>query len=296
VQLQQVAYFVAVADRRHFTQAAADMHVAQPSLSKQLAALEAELGAPLFNRARGNITLTEAGRLLLPLARRILADVESARASIQELVSLERGRVRLGATPSLATSLVPHALRVFRDQHPGVRLVLEQTGSRDLVARLAEGALDLALIILPLHTDDPDLYTVPVRTEPLVVALPPEHPLARRESLQVTDLRDEPLVMFREGYDLREVTLAACRSAGFEPVFAVEGGEMDAILRLVAAGLGVAIVPAMVAEPLDDIRRVPLRAPGLARTIAIAHRNDVALSNAANELRDLILDVASSAG
>jgi DNA-binding transcriptional LysR family regulator len=288
VQLQQLAYFVAVAEERHFTRAAHSMHVAQPSLSKQVGALEAELGGPLFNRARGNITLTAAGEALLPLAKRILADVESAEAEVHQLVGLQSGRVRLGATPSLSTVLVPAALRRFRDQYPDVRLLLEEGGSRDLVAALAQGGLDLALIILPLRTNDPVLRTVPVLREPLVAAVPPDHPLGGREQLAIADLRDEQLVMFRDGYDLRDVTIAACRRAGFEPRFAVEGGEMDAVLQLVAAGLGVAVVPAMVVRHRPDLRVVPFRSPRVTRTVALAHRRDVRLPGPAREFAGAI--------
>src|SRR6202051_3256548 len=141
MQLHQLAYFVAVADERHFTRAARTMHVAQPSLSKQIAALEGELGGALFSRARGNISLTTAGEALLPLARRILADADVARPTVRELMGLEQGRVRLGATPSLSTGLVPAVLRRFHDRHPDVRLILDEGGSRDLVAALAQGML-----------------------------------------------------------------------------------------------------------------------------------------------------------
>ena len=298
MQLQQLAYFVAVADERHFTRAAHAVHVAQPSLSKQIGALEAELGGPLFNRARGNITLTAAGEVLLPLARRIMADVESAQTAIRQLMGLQTGRVRLGATPSLSTVLVPEALRRFRDHYPGIRFVLEEGSSRDLVAKLAQGALDLALLILPLHTDDPALETFPILREPLVAAVPLGHELAERADLKITDLRDVPLVMFRDGYDLRDVTLAACRRAGFVPRFAVEGGEMDAVLQMVAAGLGVAVVPGMVVRHLPTVRVVPFRSPRITRTVALAHRRDVELAGAAREfarsVREVVRDPASS--
>src|SRR5689334_8230658 len=157
VQVRQLEYFAAVADARHFTRAAEAVHVAQPSLSKQIYALERELGTRLFSRARGNITLTQAGETLLPLARRILADVDNARVQVQELVGLARGRLRLGATPSLSTVLLPDALRRFCGSYPGVDIRVEERGGRDLVRLLAQGELDLALIILPLHTRDPAL-------------------------------------------------------------------------------------------------------------------------------------------
>jgi DNA-binding transcriptional LysR family regulator len=294
VQLQQLAYFVAVAEVRHFTRAAQTLRVAQPSLSKQIKTLESELGAPLFSRARGNITLTPAGEALLPLARRILADVETARREVQDLTGLRRGRVRLGATPSLFAGLLADALARFRVRYPGIELRVEEGGSRDLVGDLARGHLDLALIILPGKSTGPALETTPILREDLVVvsarAARPARPYVRIE-----DLRDQPLVMFRSGYDLREATQAACRQAGFEPTFAVEGGEMDAVLRFVEAGLGLALVPSMVLAGRPGLAGTPLAPPGLERTIALAHRKDVQPTHAARAFRETLLAFLSEA-
>ena len=294
VQFQQLQYFVAVAETRHFTRAAELVHVAQPSLSQQIRALERELGADLFLRARGNIGLTDAGEALLPLARRILADADTARHEVQELVQLRGGRVRLGATPSLCTGLLPDVLRAFHDRYPGIRLMIEEGGSHDLVRLLARGALDLALVVLPLPTPSPALTTVELLREDLVVVSSPEGPSPGgqgRRTVRVADLESAPLVMFRHGYDLRELTVAACRAEGFEPDFAVEGGEMDAVLGFVRAGLGVAVVPRMVATRAGrGLRVTPLARPGLHRTIALAHRSDVAPPRAARELQRMLLE------
>ncbi|MFI5806216.1 LysR family transcriptional regulator [Streptomyces sp. NPDC051561] len=290
MQFQQLRYFVAVAESRHFTRAAEELHVAQPSLSQQIRALERELGADLFTRARGNIALTDAGEALLPLARRILADTDTARHEVQELAQLRRGRVRLGATPSLCTGLLPEVLRTFHDAHPGIHLLIEESGSHDLVRELARGALDLALVVLPLPTPSPALTTVELLHEDLVVVSSPAA-RAPRHPVRVTDLRDTPMVMFRHGYDLRELTVAACRNEGFEPTFTVEGGEMDAVLGFVRAGLGVAVVPRMVAERTGTgLRVTPLARPGLRRTIALAHRSDVAPPRAARELQRVLVE------
>lgn len=293
VQLQQLRYFVAVADTRHFTRAAELAHVAQPSLSQQIRGLERELGAELFHRARGNITLTDAGQALLPLARRILADTESARLAVQETVQLRRGRVRLGAPPSLCTSLVPDVLRAYRARHPGVDLLVHEDGSRDLVSTLAAGELDLALIITPQAGQAPGLAVTELLHEDLVLVTAAEPPPGRsagtrRRWARIEELRDQPLVMFREGYDVREATLAACRAAGFEPSFAVEGGEMDAVLGFVRAGLGPAVLPGMVAAR-SGLTVTPFAGPGLGRTIAVAHGREVPLTRAAAELRAVLL-------
>jgi DNA-binding transcriptional LysR family regulator len=276
MQLQQLVYFIAVAETRHFGRAAQQVHVAQPSLSQQIRALERELGAELFHRARGNIALTDAGEALLPVARRMLADADNARAEVQEIAGLRRGRVRLGAPPSLCAALVPRVLAAFHRRHPGIQLLIEEGGSRDLVSQLATGSLDLALVIVPLQRNDPALTTTELFNEDLVVVSPgrPGRPGGAQAGrvpapVRITDLRDRPLVMFRHGYDLRETTLAACRAEGFEPTYAVEGGEMDTVISLVEAGLGTAVVPSTVAAR-HDLPAAPFAAPGLTRTVALA--------------------------
>ncbi|MGW3044053.1 LysR family transcriptional regulator [Kitasatospora sp. NPDC001159] len=286
MQLQQLRYFLAVADTCHFTRAAESVHVAQPSLSQQIRALERELGAELFHRTRGNIALTDAGDALLPLARRIVADAESARLAVQETVQLRRGRVRLGAPPSLCTSLVPDVLRVFRDRYPGVALGVREGGSRDLVRWLAAGELDLALIITPPSGEAaPALAVTELLHEELVLVSAAGR---ARRTVRVVELKERPLVMFREGYDLREATLTACRAAGFEPEFAVEGGEMDAVLGFVRAGLGPAVLPGMVAAR-SGLTVTPFAGPGLGRTIAVAHGREVPLTRAAEALHTTLL-------
>ncbi|MFJ1703775.1 LysR family transcriptional regulator [Kitasatospora sp. NPDC088346] len=285
MQFQQLRYFVAVAETRHFTRAAEQVLVAQPSLSQQIRSLERELGAELFHRTRGGSTLTDAGQALLPLARRILADAESARLAVQETVQLRRGRVRLGAPPSLCTSLVPDVLRAYRARHPGVELVVREGGSRDLVRILADGGLDLALIIPPPAGEAAGLDVTELLSEDLVLVSADR---AGRRPARIADLRERPLVMFREGYDLRETTVAACRAAGFEPRFAVEGGEMDAVLGFVRAGLGPAVLPGMVAAR-SGLAVTPFAAPGPGRTIAVAHGRELPLTHAAAALRATLL-------
>ncbi len=287
-------YFLAVARTRHFTRAAELAHVAQPSLSKQIHCLERELGSELFHRARGNVTLTPAGEVLVPFARRILADVETARLQVHELAELRQGRLRLGATPSLCTGPLAHALACFRSSYPGIQLVIDESGSRDLVRQLAEGAIDLAVITSPLHRGDPTLDTVPILREQLTVAVPGSMDLDL-DSFRIDDLRDRPLVMFREGYDLRSMTLAACQRAGFQPRFAIEGGEMDAVLSFVEAGIGIAVVPSMVLPGRPKLRSVPFVPPIPPRTISLAHRTDVHPTRAAEEFRSTLLQLLGDA-
>ena len=286
VQVGQLRAFVAVAEQRHFTRAARQLGIAQPSVSAHVRRLESETGTALFHRMKGHITLTPAGEALLPFARRIVADVDAATTEIREVEGLARGRLAVGATPSLAATLLPAVLARYHAAYPGIDLSVRESGSRELVAALEEGAVDVALVILPVRQDV--LATQPLLREELVVAVAKDHALATRRSLSIADLRDVPLVMFREGYDLRASTEAAFRVAGFAPTFAVEGGEMDGVLRLTAAGLGAAIVPSLVIEAPGPLRAVRIAAPALTRTIGLAHRRDRRLSRAGQEFVDTV--------
>ncbi|WP_219419364.1 LysR family transcriptional regulator [Pseudonocardia nigra] len=288
--LTQLAYFVALADVRSFTRAAELTGVAQPTLSRQLRALEEELGAPLVDRnAREGPVLTPAGEAVLPLARRMLADSESARSAVAEIVGLRSGRVRVGATPSLCIGVVADVLRVFHEQYPDIRLELVEDGSQPLVRSLARGDLDVALVIVPPTGIDPSLHTTPILRERLSVASPAAGSApSARGSMSIRELSRRPLVVPRQGYDVREVTLQAYTDAGVTPRFAVEGGEMDAVLRLVEAGTGVAVVPDLVFAGRPRLRRTVLTPP-LFRTVALARRADLAPTHAVGAFRTTLL-------
>jgi DNA-binding transcriptional LysR family regulator len=288
MQLHQLAYAQAVAEERSFTHAAARLHLAQPSLSRQVRLLERELGVVLFNRSPGQsvVTLTADGAALLPFITRVLADVEATSAEARALTGMARGRLSVGATPSLTTHVLAPALIEFHASHPGIELLVVEAGSHQLVPQMVSGEIDLALVVEPVA--DPQVTTTPLFEDPLVLAVAPGHPLAvrGRRTVQVRDLHGLDLVMFREGYDLREVTLEACRSAGVEPHLVSQGGEMDGVLAFVAAGLGAAVVPAIALPGDGRIVAIPFSQPGLRRTVALAHRNDRPLARPAQALAD----------
>ncbi|UYO96485.1 LysR substrate-binding domain-containing protein [Microbacterium sp. M28] len=295
MNLEQLRGFVAVADIGHFTRAAETLRVAQPSLSRQIATLEQEVGSELFHRARGNITLTSAGETLLPRARRMLADADAIRVEMGEIAGLQRGRVRLGATPTLCVSLVAEAMTAFHPAHPGIGLQLTEAGSRLLIERLTAGELDMALITLSegLPAGETALVRTPLLTEELVVVSAATAPPISESAIDIALLATLPLVAFAQSYDLRAATDAAFRSAGLAPTVVIEGAEMDAVLRFVERGLGVAVVPATVLVDRPTLRAVRLIEPRLTRTISIAHRSDVNPTRAAEAMRELIIATAA---
>lgn len=296
MNLEQLRSFVTVHQMGHFTRAAAHLHLAQPSLSRQISTLESDLGTALFHRVRGNVTLTAAGEALLPLATRMLADADTVRFEMQELAGLRGGRVRLGATPTLCISLVAEVLTSFHSSYPGIELHLSERGSLGLMDELANGTLDLALVTTSEGAPTPaaGLKMLPILSEELVViASIRSDALKDIETLTLTELAELPQITFQENYELRATTMQAFRAAGLVPKIVLEGAEMDAVLRCVERGLGVAVVPAMVMVDRPGLRSVRLKAPRFTRAISLAHRNDVPLTRAAHAMQDLIIDTAN---
>lgn len=312
MNLDQLTGFAMIAELGHFTRAAERLHLAQPSLSRQIASLERELGVELFHRVRGNVALTVAGERLLPIARRMLADADTARGEMAELAGLRRGRVRLGATPTLCTSLVVDVLAEFQGRYPGIDIEILERGSRSLISALKEGALDLALIVTSVSSEGARavLEREPILSERLVVVSaadlsdPFEQGAANGGAgtgtgtgspISLEQLAGVPQVSFPENYDLRVAMDAAFGAAGITPAVAVEGAEMDAALRFAERGIGVAVVPAMVAVNRPALRATPFEAPvadALTRTISIARRSDMAPTHAAAALQGLVREVA----
>ncbi|NLE81302.1 MAG: LysR family transcriptional regulator [Rhodococcus sp.] len=291
--LDQLECFVAVARTGHFTRAAREIHLSQPSLSRQIATLEHDLGAVLFDRARGNVTLSAAGEALFPVATRMLEDADGARRAVADIAGLRTGRLRLGATPSLCISVVAELLERYHRSYPGVELHVVENGSRVLVDRLARGELDTALVIdaadgrTAAGLESRALY----HEELVVVSAADRPPLTRRPALRLADLAKHPMVVFDQSYDLRTATDAAFKAAGLHPIVAIEGGELDAVLRFVERGIGSAVVPSTAVFSRPGLRAVRLTEPVLRRTVCLAHRSNVRSTRATMALEGLLAEV-----
>lgn len=283
MNLEQLRSFATLAEVGHFTQAAGQLHLAQPSLSRQIATLEQDLGAELFHRARGNITLTAAGQALLPLATRMLADADRVRREMAELAGLRKGTVRFGAPPSLCMSLLTEVLHDFHNQYPGIELQLREAGSKTLLEELTAGVLDMALIVSSEHgIADGSLVDIPLLREELVVISDLARSLPGRNGrLTLGELAPLPQIALSTSYDLRSATAQAYNARGLTPHIVLEGVEMDAVLGFVESKLGLAIVPATVAINRPQLRTLRLSEPQMTRTLSLAHRRDVSLSPAA---------------
>jgi DNA-binding transcriptional LysR family regulator len=261
MELRHLRYFVAVAREGHITRAAEKLNIAQPPLSQQIKQLEAEIKAPLFLRLPRGVALTDAGHSFLADAEAILADVERAKTRAQRTARGEVGRIAVGFTTSAPFHpLVARAIREFRRARPDVSFGLEETGSGELLAGLRDERLDVAFIRSGLA--DPEGITVhPLLDEDMVAALPARHALSRTKHLSLRELASENFILYRrpDGRGLYDVIIAACTEAGFSPHVGQEAPRIVSTLNLVAAGLGVTIVPASLSRlPLEGVIYRPL--------------------------------------
>src|SRR6201996_8414583 len=268
MEFHQLRYVCAVAETASFSRAAERCQVAQPSLSQQVLKLEKDLGAKLFDRLGRSVRLTESGRAFIPHARSILAQMEAARSSVAEKSVDNRGSVAVGVIPTVAPYLMPRYTAAFAKKYPDAKLRIVEQTTPELIESLREHSVDFAILALPLRHKD--LEVSPICTEPLFAVLPRDHPHAGDESLALKSLRCEPFVMLRDGHCFRDLSLAACTRARITPKIAFEGAQFSSLLGMVAAGVGISLVPQMAIDRNMECRYVRLSDANASRTIVAA--------------------------
>jgi DNA-binding transcriptional LysR family regulator len=280
--------FVAVAREEHLTRAAEELGIPQPTLSRSIARLEAELGVPLFSRPGRSVKLTRHGRLLFDYSERTLATLAAQLRLLAEETDPDRGRVALAFLHTLGTDAVPRMLRDFRATHPGVRFVLVQGSADVLLARLRAGEADLCLTA-PLP-DEPGVTARKLDSERIDLVVPAGHRLARRRGIRLAEAAAEDFISTKPGYGLRTITDELCREAGFEPRIAFEGEETATCRGLVGAGLGVSLLPGTAGTDADpEVIAIRITAPRAARTVGLAWLADRPLPAPVAAFRDFAL-------
>lgn len=271
--VEELRWFVAVAEREHVTAAAAELHVSQPALSRALARVQAHVGVPLFDRRGRRLRLNRYGRLYLAHARRALADLDAGTEALADATGTAGGgTVVLAFLHTLGSWLVPELLRGFGAAQPQIALQLAQGSASEMLAQLRAGDVDL--ILTSPRPDDPEIEWKPLGREPLRAVVPPGHPLAARKRIRLADVTEERFVAMKPEYGLRGLTDELCAAAGFTPRIAFEGDDIGTLRGLVAAGLGVALLPpphsagAEIAQPATP--HLQLADRGAARTLGLA--------------------------
>ncbi|MDT4823910.1 HTH-type transcriptional regulator BenM [compost metagenome] len=292
VDLRLLRYFVAVAEESHLTKAAARLGIRQPPLSQQIRVLEQELGVTLFHRLPRGMELTESGRALLDDARNIIALTEQAVEGVRRVSQGEAGRLTVGFTGSAAFHpFVPSVIRRFRESAPNVRLVLEESSTGELMEDVSEGRVDVAFI-RGAYGPDRGVAMETVLEETMLAAFPADHPAVKgreRKRIALSELAEESLILYRRhsGPGLYDAIIAACSAAGFSPRVAQEAPRMLSTLSLVAAGLGVSLVPASLRRVnIEGVVYISVSQPSALRAPLNLIWRDAPLSGAARRLID----------
>ena len=252
MELRHLRYFVTLAEELHFGRAAEKLHISQPPLSMQIRALEGELGVMLFNRTQRHVALTQAGHALLQEARQILARVEQAVLITRRAGRGEIGELAVGFISVADYNVLPVVLREFRRKFPLVNLTLREATTDAQIRDLITGRLDVGFLLPPVT--EAALESVSILREPLIAALPEKHPLAKKAGkLALEKLKDEPFILFprTNAPGLYDDVVSCCKAAGFSPRVEQEAIQMQTIISLVSAELGVALIPAS----LTNLRR-----------------------------------------
>jgi LysR family transcriptional regulator, hydrogen peroxide-inducible genes activator len=268
MEFHQLRYVCAIADTGNFSRAAERCRIAQPSLSQQVLKLEEDLGAKLFDRLGRSVRLTEAGRVFISHARAILEQMEAARSSVADKNADVRGTVAVGVIPTVAPYLMPGYTAAFAKKYPDAKLRIVEETTSILVDALRDLSIDVAVLALPLRHKDLELF--PIRTEPLFAVLRSDHPRASAASLTLKDLRGESFVLLRDGHCFRDLSLATCTRARVTPKVAFESGQFSSLLGMVAAGVGVSLIPEMAIDHNVDCSYVRLSDTRATRTIVAA--------------------------
>ncbi|MFZ3579581.1 LysR family transcriptional regulator [Virgibacillus sp. DJP39] len=281
MELRQLRYFMEVAEREHMSEAAVNLHVAQSAVSRQISNLEGELGVTLFEREGRNIKLTQIGKTFYTHTKLAMKAIDNARKQIDEYLDPERGTIKIGFPTSLSNHLLPNVISAFKDAHPNVAFHLRQGSYNFLIDSVKNDEIDVAFLG-PVPKDDPEIESQILFTENILALLPISHDLAKRDSLFLTDLKNDEFVSFPKGFVLEKIIVDACRQVGFVPKVSSEGEDLDAIKGLVSAGIGVTLLPESTfheSTPRMTVK-IPIKIPEVRRTVGVIKlkRKDLAPS------------------
>lgn len=274
MEMHQLRYFLAVVRHGSFSRAAEECHVSQPSLSQQIIKLGEELGEPMFERLPRGVAMTPAAHILQKSAEKILTEAETAQRLVLQARGDVRGRVTAGILPTIAPYLLPHLLSGLSDRFPHAEVVIHEDTTAGLLVALERSEIDLAILSLPVSA--PFLEVRPLFADELLVGMPPDHPLAAHARVRLADLAGEDFIFLREGHCLADQTLDLCHSAGkFSPRVACRSAQLETVLSLIRAGLGISLVPGM-ARDAHAARGILLRPldPPQHREIALTWRKN----------------------
>jgi DNA-binding transcriptional LysR family regulator len=297
LNVNRLRILIEVATRGSFSAAADALSYTQSAVSQQVAALEAETGVTLLERLPRGVRLTPAGEVLLTYAEGIIARLHAAEAEMAAIAGLRGGQLRMVSFPTAGATLMPLAIAIFRAQHPEVELTLAEGEPEEIAPRLSAGEFDIALLFEFEGTSEslgPDLSRVPLFEDPMFLALPADHALARRQTLRLENLRAEAWIQTSASSPCAQHVVRSCHAAGFEPIVSFESDDYQTVQGLVAAGVGVALIPKLaLSGARDDIAIRALSPHSPVREVIAATPEGTRLTAAAAAMRQILGDVAA---
>ena len=285
MNIRQLEYFLEVARQESFSKAAAILHVSQPSISEMIKTLEAELGTPLLYRGAKRLDLTDAGQGVKEQAEQIVFLFNNLAGNLKAEHLSQKGRISIGIPSITASTIFPRVLGEFKRQHPNIQLQLHEFGSKKIRQGVNEGTLDIGIVCtLPDRAENFEI--MPFIEDPLEVIVHPGHRLAGKAAIDFSELREEGFVLYSEDFSLHDQILARCKLAGFQPIIICETSQREFMTQMVAAKLGVALLPSIICAEMDpkSIVAAPLADPQMFLQLAVIWRKDRYLSFAACRL------------
>lgn len=252
MDLDQLRYFLRVAERLTFTRAAEELGISQPALSRSIQKLEEELGQPVFERKTRSVSLTEAGALLQARAHQVLSIIEDTKAEITD--DGQSGRVRVGGIPTIAPYFLPEVLRQFSKEFPKATLIVQENTTDALLKSCTQGEIDLAILALPVPAKYLEVESL--FEEELLLVLPPDHLLVEKEKIRLCDVEPYPFVLLDEAHCLSDNIVSFCRQRSFHPVAVERTSQLAMVQELVSLSHGISMIPAMARERDQSDRRV----------------------------------------
>ncbi|MDQ0216514.1 LysR family transcriptional activator of glutamate synthase operon [Oikeobacillus pervagus] len=268
MELRQIKYFIEVAKQEHMTEASIQLHVAQSAVSRQISKLEDELGVELFMREGRNVKLTEVGKVFLERVEIAMVELEKAVSAVEEYLNPEKGSIRIGFPNSLATRTLPMVISAFREQYPDIGFNFWQGSNKELRELIEKGEIDLSFVS-PVPPTSEEIHSHIFFNENMRVLIPEQHALAKREYIKLRELKDDAFVLFRSGFDMRNLVMDACYQVGFSPNVAFESEEIYTIKGLVEAGLGISLLPetTLTDHTPPGTVSIPISEPNIFRTV-----------------------------
>ena len=290
--LRHLSYFIAVAEHRGFTRAAAALHVSQPALSQQIRQLEAMLEVQLFDRSGRHTRLTDAGEVWLEYARRALRDLEEGRRALHDVQDLQRGRLRIAMTPTFTTYLLGPLMGAYYRRYPGVKVLIQEMNQERMEAMLLEDEIDIGIAFD--ESLSRDIVAQPLLTETLALVVSRAHPLARESYLQLPALDAQPLILLSSEFATREQIDRYCHRHRLEPDVRVEANSIGAVLSIIRCTPLATLLPATIAGQYDDVVALELRPALLQRTACLLQRQGAWQSAAAREFIAMAQQIAAT--